>query len=363
MTDGRRALLGAGVVAGAAAGIAGAAYAAERSLVARVKRAPDPDAGGPLLPPFDESFRFPSHDGGTIYAISRGKGPTLVFCHGVTLSNRVWVKQFEALPALGFRCVAFDSRGHGESSAGSTGHSIDNLARDVRTVLEYLNLRDVVLVGHSMGGAAAQAFAIRHSDVAAARVRGLVLMSTLARVHIGGSGVLRKFVERAAGRGPAANQLMAQPNLGFLLARIGFGRDPQASHVELTREMIVACEADESRLAIGALFGLDLIDELPEIQLPTLVLSGSADVLTPPAESRRIAALIPGARLEVFKGAGHMLMLERSQEVDQLIVEFARDLGAGSPFRRFWPRRPARDGRRSRGLRRRAARQRLEPTP
>jgi 3-oxoadipate enol-lactonase len=178
--------------------------------------------------------------------------------------------------------------------------------------------------------------------VAAARVRGIVLMSTLARTQLGGSALLRKFVEEASGRGPAASQLLAQPNLGFLLARIGFGRDPQASHVELTREMIVACEADESRNAIGALLGLDLTDELARIELPTLVLSGSADVITPPAESRRIAAAIPGARLEVFKGAGHMLMLERTAEVDQLIDEFARHLGAGSPFRRFWPRRPRR---------------------
>lgn len=346
MSDGRRALRGAGVVAGLAAGIAGAAYAAERSLVAGVKRTPDPDAGKPLVPPFDESFRFPSHDGGTIYAISRGKGPTLLFCHGVTLSNRVWVKQFESLPELGFRCVAFDSRGHGESSAGSTGHSIDNLSRDVRTVLEHLNLRDVVLVGHSMGGAAVQAFALRHPEVAAARVRGLVLMATLARVRIGGSAVLRNFVEQATGRGPAANQLMSQPNLGFLLARIAFGRDPQASHVELTREIIVACDADESRLAVGALLGLDLTDELARIPFPTLVLSGTADVLTPPAESRRIAASIPGARLEVFKGAGHMLMLERTDEVDQLIADFAGDLGARAPLRRFWPRRPTRRARR-----------------
>jgi len=64
----------------------------------------------------------------------------------------VWAKQFASFPAAGFRAVAFDSRGHGESRAGSTGHSLDNLADDLRTVLEELDLRDVVLVGHSMGG-------------------------------------------------------------------------------------------------------------------------------------------------------------------------------------------------------------------
>jgi pimeloyl-ACP methyl ester carboxylesterase len=136
---------------------------------------------------------------------------------------------------------------------------------------------------------------------------------------------------------------MTQQNLGFFLARIGFGRDPQPSHVELVREMITACPKAASREAVAALAGLDMTDDLPKIRVPTLVLSGSADVIAPPAQGRRIAELIPDARLELFKGAGHMLMLERTDEVDALITEFARDLGAGAPLRRFWPRRrPAR---------------------
>ena len=93
-----RALLGAGVVAGAVAGLAGAAYAIERAIVAGVRRRPDPDAGKPLIPPFDQAVRYPSHDGGSIYTISRGKGAPILFSHGVTLSTRVWVKQFETLP-------------------------------------------------------------------------------------------------------------------------------------------------------------------------------------------------------------------------------------------------------------------------
>lgn len=341
--DGRvmRAVRGAGFAAGAVAGLAGAAYAVERAIVAGVRRRPDGDAGKALVPPFDEAFRYESHDGGSIYTISRGKGPTLLFSHGVTLSTRVWVKEFELLPEQGFRCVAFDHRGHGDSTAGLTGHSIVNLAEDVRTVLERMDLRNVVLVGHSMGGIAAQAFAARYPAVAAERVRGLVLMSTLAKTYLSGNSWLRRLFERMTGGGPSAGQLMTQRNLGFLLARVGFGRDPQASHVELVREMIAACEKEDSQAAIGSLVGLDMTADVSKITLPTLILSGSADVITPPAEARRIAELIPGARLEVFKGAGHMLMLERTEEVHALITEFARDLGAGSPLLRFWPRRRA----------------------
>jgi pimeloyl-ACP methyl ester carboxylesterase len=336
-----RALLGAGVVAGAVAGLAGAAYAIERAVVAGVRRRPDPDAGKPLVPPFDEARRYSSHDGGSIYTISRGTGPPILFSHGVTLSTRVWVKQFEHLPEQRFRCIGFDHRGHGDSECGDAGHSIDNLAEDVQTVLARMDLHDAVLVGHSMGGIALQAFATRFPDVAAERVRGMVLMSTLAKTYLSGSSWLRKTFERLTGGGPSADQLMTQQNLGFFLARVGFGRDPQASHVELVREMIAACPKAASQEAVTALVGLDMTDELPKIRVPTLVLSGSSDVIAPPAQRRRIAELIPDARLEVFKGAGHMLMLERTDEVNALIAQFARDLGAGAPLRRFWPRRRA----------------------
>src|SRR3954452_12488390 len=157
-----KALKRTGLVAGAAAGAIGLAYATERALVARLRHRDDLDADDPLVPQFDEARILDSHDGGTIYTISRGEGPVVVFCHGVTLSSRVWAKQFASFPAAGFRAVAFDSRGHGESKVGETGHSIDTLADYFRTVLECLDLHDAILVGHSMGGMAVQAFAIRH---------------------------------------------------------------------------------------------------------------------------------------------------------------------------------------------------------
>ncbi len=349
----QRALTGAGI----AGGVAGAAYAAERAVVAGVRRRPDPDAGRELKPPFDEARRLPSHDGGSIYTISRGEGPVVLFSHGVTLDVRLWFKQFEELPERGLRVVAYDQRGHGDSMSGSTGHSVDNYASDLESVIRGLDLRDVVVVGHSMGGIAAQAFAINHAKLAKRRVRGLVLMSTLARTHVSGSRRLRSLVERITdGRlNPAA--LMSQPNFGFFLARLGYGRDPQPSHVELNRQMIADSRRDQMTPAIRALLGFDLTADLPRIDLPTLVMSGTADVIAPPAESRRIAELIPGAHLEVFKGAGHMLMFERADEVNHLIEEFVRDLGASAPARRWWPRR-----RRTRRARRAGGRRGVAPT-
>jgi pimeloyl-ACP methyl ester carboxylesterase len=327
VSAGTRALKIAGIGAGVVAGAAGTAYAAQRAMARSLQYRPDPDAGRLGQLRFDEARRLPSHDGGSIYTESRGEGPPIVLAHGVTLSSRVWVKQFDSLPAAGARVIAFDHRGHGESTVGDSGHSVENLGRDLRTVLEDLDLHDAVLVGHSMGGMAVQELVIRHPEVVRERVRGVVLLSTMAKTQLSASRRLRCAVERMSERFTLGS-IMARPELGTMFVRIGFGREPVASHLELTREMLATCDAETSREAVNALFGLDLTAELPSVDVPTLVIGGTRDVITPPGESRRIARLVPAARLVMFEGAGHMLMLERTAELDALIIDFAHDVGA-----------------------------------
>jgi len=328
MSAGKTALKALGITAGVAAGVAGGAYGAQRAVLRGLRHRPDPDAGRLGRMPFDEARRLPTHDGGSIATVSRGDrgAPTIVFAHGVTLTSRVWVKQFESLPKAGIRVVAFDHRGHGDSTSGTTGHSVENLGRDLLTVLEGLDLRDAVVVGHSMGGIALQELAVRHARPIQERVRGMVLLSSLGKTPLSTARKLRCAAERVSEKF-SLGSVMSRPDVGTMFARIGFGRDPLASHVELTREMLASCPADTSREAVASLFGFDLTAELPSITLPTLVVCGSRDVITPAAESRRLAELIPGARLVVFEHAGHMLMLERTEELDALLLDFARDVG------------------------------------
>ncbi|MBV8952114.1 MAG: alpha/beta fold hydrolase, partial [Actinobacteria bacterium] len=205
-----------------------------------------------------------------------------------------------------------------------------NLADDLRTVLEELDLRDAVLVGHSMGGIAVQALAAYHPDVVRERVRGIVLLSTLASTPFSGIAPLHWLVDRHGNLLPDVGGLMGRRNLGLLLARIGFGRGAQPSHVELVRHMIESCDPETTRGSIRALLGLDLVPDIGRIHVPTLVVCGTADLLTPPAESRRIAEAIAGARLELLPGGGHMLMLERSEEVDRLLLDFAHEVLTGA---------------------------------
>ncbi|HEX5586515.1 MAG TPA: alpha/beta fold hydrolase [Acidimicrobiia bacterium] len=323
----------AGVVTGVVAGVAGAVYAGERAVAARIRRGgPDEPADDSLLPEIDEMARIATHDGGELYVIERGPASVaerraatpIVFAHGITLTSQVWARQFRSLPDAGFRTVAFDGRGHGESTVGETGHSIENLAEDLAAVLTTLDLRDAILVGHSMGGMAVQGLAVHHPDVLAERVRGIVLLSTSPRSFASDARRTRRSLERVVGFVPDVGAVMRQRNLGLLIARVGFGDDPDPRCVEATRQMLGGTSRETMREAGRALLELDFTDELPRLRIPTLVIVGSADLLTPPRESRTIADLVPDAELVELPRAGHMLMYERTEELDRLIGEFAR---------------------------------------
>jgi pimeloyl-ACP methyl ester carboxylesterase len=178
-----------------------------------------------------------------------------------------------------------------------------------------------------MGGVAVQQFVTAFPDLARDRVRGVVLLSTLARAPLAAQsarweGPLDRLVESL----PDTTRLWNARNLGFVLARVGFGTDPKPSHVELVRRMMAECSDETRRLAPHALVGLDLTGAIAKLDVPTLVIGGTADVLTPPAEARRIARRIPDARLELLAGGGHMLMLERTEEINRLIADFAREV-------------------------------------
>ncbi|MFZ4585680.1 MAG: alpha/beta fold hydrolase [Acidimicrobiia bacterium] len=315
-----------GIAAGVAA-VGGAAVGLQRALVERAKRKPDPEAARDLVLRYDDAFDVPAHDGATLRVVTRGEGPTIVFSHGVTLSNKVWVNEFEALPAMGFRVVAYDHRGHGDSTCGDSHHSLENLALDAKHVLEAIDACEAVFVGHSMGGVAAQMLALEHPDVVRDRLAGIVLLSTIGRTPMarlpGGGELLNNLVSR----GPGLGAFMRQPTLGYSLARIGFGKNAPARHVELVRRMIAECPADTSHEATAALFGLDIIERLDHIDVPVLVIGGTADVITPVPEARRLAEAIPGARLIEVASAGHMLMFECTELLLDLLVEFAREVG------------------------------------
>ena len=318
------ALAAGGIVAG---------YAAERVLLGRVhpRVVPDPSA---FEPPADAVHREVSlSDGGSLHLVERGHGRPLVLLHGITLSALTWHYQLQDL-ADRFRVIAVDHRGHGTSRAGDGGWELARLALDVRELLEDLDLRDAIVVGHSMGGMVTMQFALDHAEVRRERVAGLVLMSTSGTpVHrLAAWKALTDVVTPSVKRGLALGDrlpggMFPASDLSYLVFRVGMGKGASPEHVELNRVMTASTPVSVWSELMSGVVGFDVSDRFHEIDAPTLVLVGTRDLLTPPAAARSLVAGLPSARpLVAYPGAGHMLMLERRHEVAEGLVRFAASL-------------------------------------
>lgn len=319
----------AGRGAGRGTALIGSAWRLPGQLLSVGSSRRDPDVGrlGPL--PFDEARHLPAPDGGHLFTTAHGHGPTFLFVHGFATTSRVWTKQFRDLPPAGIRTVAFDHRGHGASSAPMAETVVGNLADDVRVVVEGLDLRDALVVGHSMGGMALLAFAVRYPEVAAARLQGMVLVSTAAKVGVAHVPLLGRALAPFTA-GFVRSGTWSRSDWSGWAARWLFGKDPVPSQVDLVRAMLASAREETVIGCADALTAFDLTAQLDRVAIPTLVVNGTADLLTTPGDARRLARGIPGARLELVPGAGHMVMLEQAERLDALLRGFARERGVAA---------------------------------
>lgn len=260
-----------------------------------------------------------SHDGAELAVTAAGPvdGPVVVLAHCWTGSQNTWAPVARRLVAAGCRVVRWDQRGHGRSVAGHKGHSVEGLADDLATVVEQLGLRDVVLVGHSMGGMTVQSFAAHHHDLFHERTRGVVLVATAPHGHRNPAlARMRDLVASAR-----VERLFERPGTGAVLVRATFGRQAHPHHVEVTRADYVATPAAVRSDFLLAMRTMDLREGIARIDVPTIVLVGSLDTLTPVPMSRTLAATIPGARLEILPGYGHMLPYEAPDVVAEAVLD------------------------------------------
>lgn len=306
-------------------------FGAEQAAMAWERGRSDPDQAEDFGPASDDrhtALEVP--DGGRIHVVERGSGPPILLLHGVTLSTVTWHYQLADL-AHDHRVIALDHRGHGRSTGDAGSFTVERLAEDLASVIEQLDLRDAVIVGHSMGGMTLMQMAADRPDIIAERCAGLILMSTDAgpgSTMPGWALVSRVLTPasqrylRLAGRLPGG--LLPSTDLSYLIARLGLGRAPSPTHVELTRVMTGAVPAPILAEFWGSILGFDVSETLADLDVPTLVFVGSRDAVTPVHQSRRIASRIPVAELDILPGAGHMMMLERDAEVSDRIARFAR---------------------------------------
>lgn len=310
--------------AGTAAAVVGGVVATRRWAAAH-----DPTGGEPLTLPDGEDHVVTAPDRAQIATRVAGPvdGPTTVMVHGWTNDRRVWGAVGKRLVARGHRVVLYDQRGHGKSTVGSDGLAIDALAADLRAVLEHLDVREAVVAGHSMGGMAAQAFAVAHPEVLTDRVAALVLVSS-ACDRAGRDGWRGPFSDRAI-----ADLALRLSPLAPFLVRFTVGRRPHLGHLAAQRELFTATPPQIRRQLRAAMRAMDLSQSLGEIAVPVRIVTGRRDQLLAAARSERIAELIPHAQLTVMDEHGHMLPWEAPDELVDVLADAATDASRHHPHR------------------------------
>lgn len=245
--------------------------------------------------------------------------PTVVLAHGWTLTRRSWLPVIERLVEQGVRVIAYDQRGHGQSSALRDQPTVRQLGDDLYAVLNVVAPQGkVVLGGHSMGGMTIMAYAGRHPVDFADRVAGVVLVATSAGQLRTALPPMEAAFMRVAARLPRLKAGPAITTSGQ--RRLLFGTDADPDHVRLTRNQFAATTLPTLGRFFSALGRHDEAEALAHLaETPTVVLAGERDRLTPASHAQRIGELVPNARVDVLAGKGHMLMYEAT---DQVVAAF-----------------------------------------
>lgn len=262
----------------------------------------------------------------------RSAGHTVVFLHGFCLTHASWARHIQYLVRRygdGIRVIAYDHRGHGDSAgAPMNTYRIDQLATDLADVLLALNVTGpVTLVGHSMGGMTALAYLGRPLVDQPVEPDGLVLVATaagklvqrglgrlLATAHA--TTALFRLVDHAPHQ---AFKALAGPVLAALNRQGDVGNAQRATLVALAAAALATTPVSTAVGFLPALYRYDQYQTLGSIRAHTVIVSGGADVLTPPAHSLDLAAAIPGATHVHIPHAGHMLTHEASPIINEAI--------------------------------------------
>ncbi|HEX8920737.1 MAG TPA: alpha/beta fold hydrolase [Pyrinomonadaceae bacterium] len=243
-----------------------------------------------------------------------GSGAVVVLLHGYPFNRTMWREQSEALKAK-YRVITPDLRGLGETPHANEPATIAEMARDVAALLDELGIGRVALGGLSMGGYVALAFYRRFP----LRVRALILADT--RPQSDTEQAQRNREEQAQKILAEGIQTIADDFLKKVLTSATLSEKPETA--ARVREMILKTDPQGAANALRAMAARpDQTAFLEEILAPTLILVGSEDQLTPPADAELMRREIRGSRLELIEGASHLSNLERPAEFNRALLDF-----------------------------------------
>jgi non-heme chloroperoxidase len=257
----------------------------------------------------------------------------VLLVHGFGASQNMWNNQVPDLVDAGLRCITFDRRGHGRSDVPGRGYDLDTLAADIAAVARHLDLREAVLVGHSLGAAEAVRYVAADAE---GRIAGLVLSapSVPALRHGPGNpgGIAPEVFSRARQvmRDDAGAAIQASTTEDFL----GPGHTVSALLDNASRLQMADLPLQVLLATFDTNAAVDLSADLASIDVPALVIQGDADKNNPlELTGRRAAGLMPQARLVILAGAGHGLYRSEARRYTTEIISFARALPATLAYR------------------------------
>jgi non-heme chloroperoxidase len=255
-----------------------------------------------------------------------GTGRPVVFVTSWALSSIMWQQQMQHFADNGFRAIGYDRRGHGRSDDPGAGYDFDTLADDLAALIEHLDLTDVTLIGHSMGGGEIVRYLTRHGD------------DRVARIALVGSTVpcLGQLPDNPDGVPAAASeQLLARLRVdfgGWIDENAGafFGDGlPGCELPQATRDWTIRdCMSVNLNAAIActaANVAADFRPELAKIAVPALVVHGDHDASAPLELTGRVTAgLIPDAELKVYPNTAHAIYMTHTEQLNADLLDFAK---------------------------------------
>lgn len=234
-----------------------------------------------------------------------GRGPLVVFLHGIGGNRNHWRAQLDFFSQRGFRAAAWDARGYGDSQDYEGALRFDDFTSDLLRVVDFLGEARAHVAGLSMGGRIARNFALRHP----ARVRSLTLANTSPGFDALSPEEVLRFVDERKNRTPES------------MRRLLGSRARPGAHEALLNSFHAL--RNESYLkTLEASVSQDRAAPLEELAVPTLVITGDEDRVYPAGLVQRMAQRIPGAELVVLEGCGHLSNLEQPERFNEVLLDF-----------------------------------------
>jgi 3-oxoadipate enol-lactonase len=237
-----------------------------------------------------------------------GRGPLLLFLHGIGGNRNHWQHQLAFFSRHGFRAAAWDARGYGDSEDYEGELRFDDFTSDLLRSLDFLGEQRAHLVGLSMGGRIARNFALKHPQ----RVRTLTLANSSPGFDALSPEEVLRFVEERTNRNPESTR------------RLLGSRARPGAHEELLASFH-ALHNDSYRKTLQASVAQDRDAPLEKLAVPTLIVTGDEDRVYPLELTQRMARRIPQAKLEVLEACGHLSNLEQPERFNQVLLDFLRD--------------------------------------